>query len=190
MSLLDELVYEQKRRIEAFDRIFSNLVGAFNHIFKQYFAAELPNLTKKVNRNNNSLNTFKFNIKELKSMIKVRIRSSFNWEDEFNIKSKDGFKTYKSLTKNIHKIKENSLDYNFKKDIKIPPNTEKMDKQILYDNYITRKNLINNNMKPKIMNTLNNYRPTKLFLTNNNILSQNSGKDFSLKLPNITANNN
>ena len=189
-STLDELVYEQKRRIEAFDRIFSNLVGAFNHIFKQYFAAELPNLTKKVNRNNNSLNTFKFNIKELKSMIKVRIRSSSNWEDEFNIKSKDGFKTYKSLPKNIHKIKENSLDYNFKKDIKIPPNTEKMDKQILYDNYITRKNLINNNMKPKIMNTLNNYRPTKLFLTNNNILSQNSGKDFSLKLPNITANNN
>ena len=44
---LDELVYEQKRRIEAFDRIFSNLVGAFNHIFRQYFAAELPNLTKK-----------------------------------------------------------------------------------------------------------------------------------------------
>ena len=29
---LDELVFEQKRRIEAFDRIFSNLVGAFNHI--------------------------------------------------------------------------------------------------------------------------------------------------------------
>ena len=188
---LDELVYEQKRRIEAFDRIFSNLVGAFNHIFRQYFAAELPNLTKTMKRNNNKLNTFKFNIHELRNMIKVRIRSSSNWEweDEFNTKTKNG---YNSLMKGINHTKGQSFDYNYIREIKIPPNTEQMDKQILYDNYITRKNLLNNNsIKPKVVNRITNYKPTKLFLTNNNInntLSPN-GKDFSLKLPQITSKN-
>ena len=189
---LDELVYEQKRRIEAFDRIFSNLVGAFNHIFRQYFAAEMPNLTKRMKRNNNKLNTFKFNINELKNMIKVRIKSPSNWEDELaKNKNKKGNKTGNSLIKSTNHKKYNSLDYNFTKDIKIPPNTEQMDKQILYDNYMTRKNLLNNNnniLKPKIMNTMNNYQTTKLFLTNNNnTLKPNMNKEFSLKLPNITS---
>ena len=123
---LDELVYEQKRRIEVFDRIFSNMVGAFNHIFKQYFADELPNLTKTMKRNNDKINTFRFNINELKNMIKVRIKSPSNWEDELlKGKYKKGYKINNSLIKNInHKRKEQSLDYNFSKDIKIPPNTE------------------------------------------------------------------
>ena len=182
---LDELVYEQKRRSEVFDRIFSNMVGAFNHIFKQYFADELPNLTKTMKRNNDKINTFKFNINELKNMIKVRIKSPSNWEDELlKGKYKKGYKINNSLIKNInHKRKEQSLDYNFTKDIKIPPNTEEMDKQILFDNYMTRKNLLNSGIRPKIVKTLNNYQPIKLFITNNN-------KNDSFKLPNITTNKN
>ena len=182
---LDELVYEQKRRIEVFDRIFSNMVGAFNHIFKQYFADELPNLTKTMKRNNDKINTFKFNINELKNMIKVRIKSPSNWEDELlKGKYKKGYKINNSLIKNInHKRKEQSLDYNFSKDIKIPPNTEEMDKQILFDNYMTRKNILNSGIRPKVVKTLNNYKPIKLFITNNN-------KNDSFKLPNITTNKN
>ena len=182
---LDELVYEQKRRIEVFDRIFSNMVGAFNHIFKQYFADELPNLTKTMKRNNDKINTFRFNINELKNMIKVRIKSPSNWEDELlKGKYKKGYKINNSLIKNInHKRKEQSLDYNFTKDIKIPPNTEEMDKQILFDNYMTRKNLLNSGIRPKVVKTLNNYKPIKLFITNNN-------KNDSFKLPNITTNKN
>ena len=39
---LNQLVYEQKRRIEAFDKIFNNLVGSFNNIFKNDFSMPLP----------------------------------------------------------------------------------------------------------------------------------------------------
>ncbi len=35
-----ELIHEQRRRIETFDIIFSNLIGAFYHIFKEYFSNE------------------------------------------------------------------------------------------------------------------------------------------------------
>ena len=185
---LDELVYEQKRRIECFDRIFSNLVGAFNHIFKQYFADELPNLTKRMKRNNGKINTFKFNINELKNMIKVRIKSPSNWEEELSKgKKKNGHKINNSLNKNIKK-KEHSLDLGFIKEIKIPPNTEEMDKQILFDNYITRKNIIHSGIKPKIKLQLNNtYHPAKIFLTNNNLISNKMKNDSSLKLPDITG---
>ena len=195
---LDELVFEQKRRIEIFDRIYSNMVGAFNHIFKQYFADELPNLSKRI-RKNNKLNTFKFNINELKNMIKVRITSPSNWEDE--LQKKDGKKGYKinSLVKQINHKKENSFDYNFIKDIKIPPNTEQMDKQILYENYITRKNYLNNIvLRPSIMKTMANSQPKRFFITNNTTFIPHSKKDknkdnnFSLKsfkLPNISVKN-
>ena len=35
-----ELINEQKRRIEAFNAIFGNLIGAFNYLFKEYFTKE------------------------------------------------------------------------------------------------------------------------------------------------------
>ena len=72
---LNQLVFEQKRRIEMFDKIFSNLVGSFNHIFKQDFAMPLPNITKNIKKNILAKKSFRFNIQELKDMIKVQINS-------------------------------------------------------------------------------------------------------------------
>jgi hypothetical protein len=119
---LEQLVSEQKRRIEAFDGIFSNLVGAFNNIFKEYYAEEMPNISKKIERNNEKLKSFKFNITELKNLIKVRIKSPSNWEEELLDENNKG-----------HKKKKKGHSHDFKisyiKEIKIPPNTEEMDKK-------------------------------------------------------------
>ena len=183
---LDELVFEQKRRIEAFDRIFSNLVGAFNHIFRQYFAEELPNLTKKMRKKSNIKN-FKININELKNLIKIRIQSPGK-ELESHVEEKNKNKSKKLLfkisTSNKKKEKEkeknqensNDLNYNFIKEIKIPPNTEAMDKQILLDNYINKRNMMRNNFKfqyhKKYGATMSNFKDKK-----RNI--------FNLQLPNI-----
>ena len=188
---LDELVYEQKRRIEIFDRIFSNLVGAFNHIFRQYFADELPNLTKKMKRNNGKITTFKFNINELKNMIKVRIKSPSNWEEELTKSKKKSYTRNNSKLKDINKKKEKSVDINYIKEIKIPPNTEDMDKQILFDNYLSRKNILNNGLKPKSrMQTMYTfYKPSKIFLTNNNLFPNKTKTENTLKLPDIVSNN-
>ena len=180
---LDELVFEQKRRIEAFDRIFSNLVGAFNHIFRPYFAEELPNLTKKVRKNSNMKN-FKININELKNLIKIRIQSPGKDEEQIDEKNKS-IKSKKLLfnkikSNNKEELSNNLNNLNFIKDIKIPPNTEEMDKQILIDNYITRRNILKNNLKfqnnKKFSSTVNNLVIFK--------------KEFSLKLPNIIDKNN
>ena len=169
---LDELVFEQKRRIEAFDRIFSNLVGAFNHIFRPYFAEELPNLTKRIRRKSNIKN-FKININELKNLIKIRIQSP--------IKDREKEKNKKSKKKLIFKINlnkknennnekdnisinntESNTNFNFIKEISIPPNTEAMDRQILLDNYITRKNLIKKNLMIQYSNRNNEVNVNKL----------------------------
>ena len=182
---LDELVFEQKRRIEAFDRIYSNLVGAFNHIFKPYFADEIPNLSKKIRRKSKINKTFKININELKNLIKVRIQSPGKEWEEDSLQRKT--KTKKYLFNKIKATKEVSqdLNFNFTKEIKIPPNTEAMDRQILFDNYITRRNLLRSNYKLQYSNG-----PNKLTsLTSIKNFSKINKKNFSLRLPHITNKN-
>ena len=182
---LEELVFEQKRRIEAFDRIFSNLVGAFNHIFRIYYAEELPNISKKLRKNSNIKN-FKININELKNLIKIKIQSPVKDEEKANEKEKSKFNRVKKVLfdkKILKKGKEevssnkdlNSFD--FSKDIIIPPINEEEDKQILIDNYFHRRNLFKNAAK------LNNIKKDK---TLNNITSL---KNQFLNLPDIYDNN-
>ena len=185
---LDELVFEQKRRIEAFDRIFSNLVGAFNHIFRQYFAEELPNLSKRI-RNKSNIKNFKININELKNLIKIRIQSpgketKINEFDK-NIKNKSKKLLFK-INLNKKKEKDNNKNNNisnnddvnihFIKEISIPPNTEAMDRQILLDNFITRRNLIKKNLM--------------IQYSRNNEVNVNKLKkkkiEYNLHLPNIS----
>ena len=179
---LDELVFEQKRRIEAFDRIFSNLVGAFNHIFRTYYAEELPNISKKM-RKNSGVKNFKININELKNLIKIKIQSPGKDEEKVNEKPKNKFSKVKKVLfdkKILKKGKEDesSNSFNFSKDIIIPPINEEMDKQILIDNYFHRRNLfkneIKNNKKNKNENSINNIT---------------SIKNQFLKLPDIYDNN-
>lgn len=144
---MTQLIHEQKRRIEAFDIIFSNLVGAFSHIFKNYF-----------DENENDATT-KFrpvfvkqhcNMKDLLNQMNSRDKSKLN---EFKIEEEN---------------KNNEIFLNFKKDIRIPPNTEDMDKIIL--NNIKNKynqSKINSTISPRLYNHSNLIKPNQ----NNNILS-------------------
>ena len=177
---LDELVFEQKRRIEAFDRIFSNIVGAFNHIFRPYFTDEIENITKKM-RNNSNIKSFKININELKNLIKIKIQSPEKEIDENKDEKKrpKGRKLFRLKTIKI-KEKHSPNDFNFVKDIQIPPNSEAMDKKILLDNYLTKKNYLKNNFK---------FQSNKQVNSKINNLTKNLKNEFNLELPKILEKN-
>lgn len=188
---LSQLVFEQKRRIETFDKIFNNLVGSFNNIFKQDFAMALPNITKNIKKKRFTQNSFQYNIKELRNMIKVKINSPLRWR-----KKKSGLKNeskednkINTENKNNNSIRKNSFDYSFLDEIKIPPNTEEMDKQILYDNYITRRNLLNNVFN-KRMSTINNYKALSRNIIENKTITPKYSKNMEIKLPALTIQNN
>ena len=188
---LSQLVFEQKRRIETFDKIFNNLVGSFNNIFKQDFAMALPNITKNIKKKRFTQNSFQYNIKELRNMIKVKINSPLRWR-----KKKSGLKNeskednkINTENKNNNNIRKNSFDYSFLDEIKIPPNTEEMDKQILYDNYITRRNLLNNVFN-KRMSTINNYKALSRNIIENKTITPKYSKNMEIKLPALTIQNN
>ena len=180
---LNQLVYEQKRRIEAFDKIFNNLVGSFNNIFKNDFSMPLPNITKNIKKNILTKKSFKFNIKELKDMIKVKINSPLKWRKRKSMNENEEEETNKIDNENKNIIRKVSFDYNYPiQDIEIPPNTEEMDKQILLDNYISRRNLLNNflNKRTNTINPVSNRTIGANFSRNN---------PFKIKLPEITTPN-
>ena len=188
---LNQLVFEQKRRIETFDRIFNNLVGSFNHIFRQDFAMPLVNITKNIKKNS-AQKSFKFNIKELKNMIKVKINSPLRWRKKKSIGEKEE-ETEKFEENNENnnddknKSRKISFDYgSYINDIEIPPNTEEMDRQILLDNYINRRNLLNNYLNKRSHTINNNYKT----MSNKTLFSKNSRNHFGIKLPNINLQSN
>ena len=191
---LNQLVFEQKRRIEMFDKIFSNLVGSFNHIFKQDFAMTLPNITKNIKKNILAKKSFRFNIQELKDMIKVQINSPSKWRKKKPPQEEKEDNEIK-FTENINNMRKISIDQGDQtliNEIEIPPNTEEMDKQILLDNYITRKNLLNNFLNQR-KTSINNFKYKTLQVETNPNKNKpiKIGRNPSgLKLPNITKMGN
>ena len=189
---LNQLVFEQKRRIEVFDKIFNNLVGSFNGIFKKDFSMPLPNLTQKIKKDISKQKSFKFNIKELKNMIKVKINSPLRWrkrKSEINKEEENEIKEIENIKNKDRKI---SIDYGAINDIEIPPNTEEMDKKILLDNFITRRNLLNNYLNQK-MNTINNYNHKTMTIntiTGKTLTPKYNRNPIGIKLPSITLTNN
>ena len=186
---LNQLVQEQKRRIETFDKIFNNLVGSFNHIFKNDFAMPLVNITKNIKKNISKKNSFKFNINELKNMIKVKINSPLRWrKKKHGEKDEDDKEKEKENDKPVIPNRKISMDYGFINEIKIPPNTEEMDKQILLDNYMTKKGFLNNlSNKNSRKNIISNYKTMNLrTISNNKRMNKNP---LPLKLPTITIPN-
>ena len=189
---LNQLVFEQKRRIEVFDKIFNNLVGSFNGIFKKDFSMPLPNLTQKIKKDISKQKSFKFNIKELKNMIKVKINSPLRWrkrKSEINKEEENEIKEIENIKNKDRKI---SIDCGAINDIEIPPNTEEMDKKILLDNFITRRNLLNNYLNQK-MNTINNYNHKTMTIntiTDKTLTLKYNRNPIGIKLPSITLTNN
>ena len=196
---MNEFVFEQKRRIEAFDIIFSNLVGAFNHIFRKYFADEIPNMNNKT-RGNSNFKNIKINLKDIKNLIKIKIQSPKK-EKKFRLKEKAkeeessdenknnktrkkvGFKSVdkcKTIKKEREREREKEYDsIDFVKEIKVPPITETTEAPIKIEDYRTKKNYWNNKLKIK--------DHPRLGITISNC-NKNSKKNFFLRLPNITEN--
>ena len=137
-----EIIQEQKRRIDAFDTIYSNLIGAFSNIFKNYLA-----------ENENDANSMKYKPKNEKQ--------HSDWKELLNLMNR---RNYLETAKNIElkKIEEkkNSAEIDFKKEILIPQNDEEMDKILLNDNRNKSKHN-QSKMKSEIKNT-NNFNFTKI----------------------------
>lgn len=168
---MNELIHEQKRRIEAFDKIFSNLVGAFSHIFKIYFA-----------KNDNNISSRKY--KPVLTKQHCNMEELLNEMNSKNSLEKEKIKELKMIEEN----KNNAISLNFKKDIKIPPNTEEMDKIIIYNNLKLKYHLsrMNAPVSNRLYNNINNSKmqQTKTNKNNNSIGSEESTKN------NNNANNN
>ena len=169
----NELVHEQKRRIEAFDIIYANIVGAFSHIFKEYFYED------KVGLNLRKMSTIKkntnvnININELAKELKVNKIVEENKINE---------------TKQIKGTETNKSDIsalNLKKEFIIPPNTEEMDRILLYNISVKQK-------KIREKNKLLNNKETSKNMSNN--LSKNVNKNNNsskmTNLQNSTEENN
>ena len=159
---INEIIYIQKRRIEKFDIIFNNLVGAFNHIFKKYYTNEnkISFSNSIVNKNKKRLS---HNIKEIKKQIKFINSSSFinNLEKEEN--------------KNFYM---SSFDYNNINNINIPSNNSEIRSKFLLmakKDSKNKKNIFNKNNIRR-----NNYKLKKFILSKNNLMLNNY----------ITKNNN
>ena len=150
----------------------------------------LPNITKNIKKNLSTKKSFKFNIKELKNMIKVKINSPLRWRKrKSEIKDEEEELIQKEIEQKNNDRKK-SFDYQFIKEIEIPPNTEEMDKQILLDNYTTRRNYFNNTFNKRI-STINNYKTVNInTITNKTLVPKNKRNNLEIKLPNLTCQNN
>ena len=157
------IIHEQKRRIDAFDTIFYNLIGAFSHIFKDY-----------LDESQNDASSMKYKPKNEKQ--------HSDWKESLNqMNKKNSLENLKN--KELKKIEEkkNSTQIDFKKEIFIPQNDEEMDKIIL-TNIRNKYKYNQSKMKSHFINT-NNYNFSKLdksnkhnksfnFFTHNNLISQ------------------
>ena len=168
---MNQLIHEQKRRIETFDIIFSNLVGAFNYIFKNYLDEDENDISFR--KYKPTLNKQHCNMKDLLAQMN-------------SVKKLDNPKI--NELKNIEENKNNSIFLNFKKDIRIPPNTEDLDK-IIFNNNIKNKH----NQSPSKMsiasrlyndNKFSKNNNSKYLENNNHKKNNNNSNNFSKKSTN------
>ena len=149
---MNEMIHIQKRRIEKFNIIFANLVGAFNHIFKKYYNNE--NIRMKLSRS----------LKELKKQVNI-LKLSLNEKEKINQKKKV----------------INSFEFNSLNDIKIPPPiTEEKKNKILLTTKNKKK--INQKLKNIFKKNLKlNLKLNKSPNNKNNIIFNNYLKMSKIK---------
>ena len=152
---MNEIIYIQKKRIEKFNIIYGNLVGAFRHIFKKYYINE--NIVS--NRINKSQS-----LKEIKKQINI-LKLSLNNNE---------------IAENKKKVL-NSFEFNYLSDIKIPPNMEQRNNKILLTTKSRKKineklkNIFNKN-KSKL-----NLKPSNSPDNKNNLFFNNYLKKTKIK---------
>ena len=170
MSMID-LIQEQKRRILGFNTIYANIVGAFNHIFKNYFTEK--EITFKQLSHSKSMEVIygKKEIKEIEQKLIKQIRQI----QPININSKKE----KLMKLNSLSYKEINFPYNFKMEISIPQNIMN-DSQIIIKKPIYKK-IINNNKLGKF--TFSKVKSKTIF--NNNIFSRCQKEENKNFIPKI-----
>ena len=152
---MNALIQEQKRRIMAFNTIFSNIVGAFDHIFKNYFAEK--EITFKQLSHSKSMENM-LNKKEIKE-IEQKLLKNIRQIKPINLNSLNEEKKMKlnSLT-----LKEITSPYDFKMEIFVPPNKikdeaeEGIDRNILSKRNIQNKSLVKSYIFPFLNQKKNN----------------------------------
>ena len=165
-----EIIFEQKRRISAFDTIFYNIVGAFKSIFGDY------------------LEENQSDIKSKKNKIKNKNQES-DWNEiltEMNLKNSIEDMKIKELKK--IEEKKNNDKYDFIKDIDIPQNTEEFDKIIL-TNLRNKYKYNQSNIKSHVIPS-DNYNFSKVDVGNNynksfNFFTKNNNKTNILTKTNV-----
>ena len=156
-----QIIHEQKRRIDAFDTIFYNLIGAFSHIFKDYLGESKDDASSMKYKPKNS-------------------KQQTDWKESLKQMTKSN--SLENLKKReLKKIEEkkNSNQYDFKKEIFIPQNSEEMDKIILsnirskYNQSKMKSHFItSNNYNFSKLDKINKYNNSYNFFTHNNLISQ------------------
>ena len=208
---MNEIIHIQKRRIEKFDIIFANLVGAFTHIFKKYFTNEnFISFTKPVDgkniiRLNHSLKEINKQYKILKSFSPYDISETdrkqkliiFGYNSNTNINIPSPFKDF-SEKKRESKYGNNIFNKNI---VKINNKKLKLikDKRFLLNkkNIIFKKILRNNILKENITDfpIINNNQKIK---NKNNILNFSDGEikhnknkenEYNIKSNTLSKNN-
>ena len=134
---VSQLIQEQKRRIIAFNIIFSNIVGAFNHIFKKYFTEK--EITFKQLSNSKSVENM-FNKNEIKEIEQKLIRNARQIKP-INLNST---KEEKKMKLNSFTMKDIKVPYNFKMEIYIPPNNIKNEEEGIDENIQNIQNIPKN----------------------------------------------
>ena len=174
-----ELIHSQKLRIEAFDTIFSNLVGAFSYIFKKYFVNDEENST----HNKNSLSEIK-----LKKNLMHNLNNFSDILKKFKLlKSNNLLKSYTNMSKkiNVEKVKspENEIIIpSITEDNDMFKSKEKKQNSIKsFNNFFLKKN-------KDISKENNNYLNTEIkkcyYIKKLNSF-MNKNEDNTFKLPNI-----
>ena len=117
---MDQIIQEQRKRILAFNTIFSNIVGAFSHIFLKYFT-DKEVAYKQMSRSRST--EVIYGNKEIKEMEENLIKYTRKVKPiDLNSKKDENKIKLESLN-----YKQITFPYNFKKEIGVPPNINDYD---------------------------------------------------------------
>ena len=150
---MNQLIFEQKRRIKYFNSIFLNIVGAFNQIFKNYYTSN--EVILKPLKKSNSM-SYIFNKQDI-LLMEQKIMNKKRTLNKETI-SRNPIEKQKKI---INKNKSLTLR-NLKKDFKVPPpdsmnlklNKKKINDKLLFFSNIKYKTIFNRSYRvSKIVNT-------------------------------------
>ena len=151
-TTVNNIIHEQKLRNDVFDAIFTNFVGSFNQIFKDYYLDEiLSDPTEKESNTERKLttkNTSNFGTYEKLSDISEKVIS----ELRKNVRIEN------EKAVNVGKLPFVKGEYNFN-EITIPPNDEELNKRM--EKYQKELN-ITQNRRMNVVKALENEKIRKL----------------------------